>query len=175
MCPTIRQVVRIAPPAIQRTTRQGASRTTTRGCRFACHALIIAGLFAAQWVAARGIFQCEPDDKLCEAVSSPVSPRRPAAPPAATPGSSGPSAPVQRKLWIDPERDAKLLKARIERALSNRAKDTTTWQGAAPGCRDIVEQIAREQPSVHSLRADTRAQAREKLGRFAKTFQERGC
>ena len=82
---------------------------------------------------------------------------------------------MQNKLWIDPERDAKILKARIERALSNRAKDTTKWQGATPGCRDIVEQISREQPGVHSLRTDTRAQAREKMGRLSKTFQERDC
>ncbi len=148
----------------------------------ACQALIVTGLFASQSVAAAGMFQCESDNKMlirdpsCAAINV-VKPQRrqQLMPPAAAPKGSDAAPPANRKSWVDPQRDAKLLKGRMERALSHRAQDTAKWRNATPGCRDLVEQIAREQPGVHSLRAETRARARERMGLLSKTFEERGC
>ena len=44
-----------------------------------------------------------------------------------------------------------------------------------PECRAIADQIARERDWTHSLRAESRDQARMKIGQLSRTLAASGC
>ena len=79
---------------------------------------------------------------------------------------------VKRVLPPDANREERLLRERLHRALRNQQRGTP---GSSAECESVVDQIAEQQPLMRSLRTDTRRQARDRFNVLANEFRERGC
>ena len=80
--------------------------------------------------------------------------------------------PVKRVLPPDANREERLLRERLHRALRNQQRGTP---GSSAECESVVDQIAEQQPLMRSLRTDTRTQARDRFNVLTNEFRERGC
>ena len=86
---------------------------------------------------------------------------------------SKPAPPaVRRALLPDANREERLLRERLHRAVRNQQRGKS---GTSVECESLVSQIAEQQPLMRSLRADTRTQARERFNVLSSEFRERGC
>ena len=89
------------------------------------------------------------------------------------PAESKPALPaVKRALPPDANREERLLRERLHRAVRNQQRGKP---GTSAECESLVSQIAEQQPLMRSLRTDTRTQARDRFNVLTSEFRERGC
>ena len=83
-----------------------------------------------------------------------------------------PGAVMKKVLPPDPNKEERMLRERVHRALRNNDRGKPAM---SPECQLIVEQIAGQQPLQRSLRAESRTQARERVTVLTNEFRDRGC
>lgn len=83
-----------------------------------------------------------------------------------------PGAVMKRVLPPDPEREERQLRDRVHKAL--RRNDRGQAQ-PRPECQVIVGQMAEQEPMLHSLRAEARTQARDRVTTLTNQFRDLGC
>ena len=86
---------------------------------------------------------------------------------------SKPAPPaVKRVLPPDTNREERLLRERLHRAVRNQQRGKP---GTSAECESLVNQIAEQQTLMRSLRTDTRTRARDRFNVLTSEFRERGC
>lgn len=98
--------------------------------------------------------------------------------PVAARGGGAPPAPLasERKAALDAPRPSVYPKTRIERVEqtpANRDKRAAEVRTASAECQGILGQLATQKEMLHSLRAETRTQAKAKVAELARDLQQR--